>query len=97
MLEELPEPEVDPNAEEVVIRPDYDENQFTIEREEDAWRVRGVRIERVASMTYFEFDTTVRRFQRILESMGITKALIEAGVEQGDMVRIANEELEWTD
>ncbi len=97
MLEELPEPEVDPNAEEVVIRPDFDENQFTIEREEDAWRVRGIRIERVASMTYFEFDTTVRRFQRILESMGITKALIEAGVEPGDMVRIANEELEWTD
>ena len=97
MVQEVPEPEFDPEAEEVVITPDIDEEQFTIEWEEDAWRVRGVRIERVASMTYFEFDATVRRFQRILESMGITEALIDAGIQPGDMVRIASEELEWTE
>lgn len=97
MVQEVPEPEFDPGSEEVVLKPDFDENQFSIEWEEDAWRVRGIRIERVASMTYFEFDATVRRFQRILESMGITKALIEAGIQPGDMVRIANEELEWSE
>ncbi len=97
MVQEVPEPEYDPDEEEVVIKPEVDENVFSIEWEEDAWRVSGVRIERVAAMTYFEFDTTVRRFQRILESMGITQALIEAGVQPGDMVRVGNEELEWSE
>jgi len=95
MIQDIPEPEFNPYDEEVVIQPEVDEEQFTIEREEDGWRIRGVRIERVAAMTYFEFDTTLRRFQRILESMGITKAMAKAGVQPGDTVRIGDEELEW--
>ena len=97
MVQDIPEPDSNPYDEEVIIQPEVDEELFTIEQEEDAWRVRGVRIERVAAMTYFEFDTTLRRFQRILESMGITDALIEAGVQPGDMVRIGDEELEWNE
>ncbi len=93
MLDEAPEPA--PREEElVVIHPDEDEG-FTIERENGGWRVRGKRIERIASMTYFEFDATLNRFQQILERMGITKALEEAGVEGGDIVFIGDEELEW--
>jgi len=72
MVQDIPDPEFNPYDEEVVIQPEVNEEHFTIEREEHAWRIRGVRIERVAAMTYFEFDTTLRRFQRILESMGIT-------------------------
>jgi GTP-binding protein len=79
----------------VVIRAEPDDDAFTIEREGDAWRVRGQRIERVAAMTYWEFDATVLRFQRILEGMGITEALEEAGVQAGDTVRIGEEELQW--
>ena len=59
------------------------------------WRVRGKQIERVAAMTYFEFDATLLRFQKILESMGISQALEEAGVKSGDLVYIGEEELEW--
>lgn len=93
MLDEAPEP--GPAEEElVVIRPDEDEG-FTIARENGGWRVRGKRIERIAAMTYFEFDATLNRFQQILERMGISEALEEAGVEVGDIVFIGDEELEW--
>ena len=95
MLDETPEPE--PLDEAIVIQPDEDEEQFWIEPIAEGWRVHGKRIERVASMTYFEFDETALRFQRILESMGISQALTEAGVELGDMVYIGEQELEWTD
>jgi GTPase len=82
-------------ADERVIRPEIEEGSFTIEREEEGWRVRGKRIERVAAMTYWEFEATSRRFQRILDSMGISQALIQAGIRHGDTVFIGEEELEW--
>lgn len=98
MVEDTPDPEFNPDDEEIIIQPENDEGIFQIEMEEPGiWRVSGIRIERVASMTYFEFDATLRRFQRIMESMGITKALREAGIETGDLVRIGDEELEWNE
>ena len=87
----IPEPVME---EQVIIRPPEDES-FFIEREGDDWRVRGQKIERVAAMTYFEFDDTLVRFQHILERMGISKALEEIGVQVGDIVIIGEQELEW--
>lgn len=95
LLDETPPPP--PAAEQtVVIRPEEDEG-FTIEREDDGWRVRGKQIERIAAMTYFEFDTTLMRFQQVLRDLGITDALVEAGVQPGDTVYIGDEELEWSE
>lgn len=83
-------------AEPVVIRPRADERAFTIHREDGrVWRVKGKEIERVASMTYFEFDDALMRFQTVLEKMGITAALTAAGVKVGDTVHIGDTELEW--
>ena len=94
MLAELPE---EPQMRELpVFRPEEDENTFIIEREaEDEWRVRGVRIERLAAMTVWNLDEAVQRFQRTLEHMGIREALEEAGVEIGDTVHIGEAELVW--
>ncbi|MCB9420690.1 MAG: GTPase ObgE [Ardenticatenaceae bacterium] len=94
MLDEAPELEI-ADDEMIIIQPEPDDAAFTIEREGSGWRVSGRRIERIAAMTYFEFDATLIRFQHILESMGISDALKEAGVKPGDMVYIGDEELEW--
>jgi GTP-binding protein len=40
---------------------------------------------------------SIRRFQRILERVGIDAALREAGVTLGDTVYIGDYELEWND
>lgn len=93
MLDDAPAPST-LLAKENIIRPS-DEEGFSIERETGGWRVRGKSIERVASMTYFEFDETLTRFQQILESMGVTKAMENAGVKPGDTVFIGDQELEW--
>jgi GTP-binding protein len=93
MLDELPPPE--PVEELVVIRPQEADDSFTITREGNAWRVSGKAIERIAAMTYFEFDSTLARFQQTLERLGITEALEEAGVQVGDTVFIGSEELVW--
>lgn len=96
MLEELPEPQPEIEAP-IVIRPEPSEEAFTIQKELDGWRVRGKSIERLAAMTYWEFEATTRRFQQILDKMGISDALIEAGVADGDTVFIGDEVLEWSD
>lgn len=75
-----------------------DKHAFTITREgQGIYRVSGKHIERAAAMTYWEYDAAVMRFQRILEAVGISRALKEAGVEVGDTVHIGEHELEWTD
>ncbi|MCG2788249.1 MAG: GTPase ObgE [Anaerolineae bacterium] len=81
-----------------IYRPQEDPNQFAITREDGKqWRVTGPAIERAAAMTYWEHSGSVRRFQRIIEAIGIEKALREAGVQDGDTVFISEFELEWQD
>jgi len=95
VIRELPEPE--PAEEVPVFRPEDDDEAFEIEFDGEAYRVIGKRIERAAAMTYWEYDEAVLRFQRILEALGISDALEEAGVEPGDTVMIGDSELEWSD
>jgi GTP-binding protein len=71
---------------------------FTVERDADgAWRVRGRRIERIVKMTRWEYYDAVMRFQRILDALGITEALRQRGVQEGDTVRIGEKALEWSE
>jgi len=93
LLDEVPPQVISLKQEPIIVPPD--DERFTIEREGVTWRVRGRKIERIAAMTYFEFDTTLVRFQHILERMGISKSLQEAGVAVGDIVMIGDQELEW--
>lgn len=75
-----------------------DQMQFEIIREPNgSFRVTGKRIERAAAMTYWDYDEAISRFQNILETLGISQALVEAGVEVGDTVYIGDYELEWSE
>jgi len=88
--------EVEPSM--PVYRPEEDPREFAISREDDAsWRVSGIAIERAAAMTYWEHYGSVRRFQKLLESLGVEDALRKAGIEEGETVHIGEYELEWQD
>ena len=79
-----------------VYKPKEDPREFTVTREgENEWRISGVAIERSAKMTYWEHYGSLRRFHKIMETLGITKALKNAGVQDGDTVSIGEFELEW--
>jgi GTP-binding protein len=93
MLTRLPRPE--PLADEVPVFRLDEEPEFTVEWEEDSWRVRGERVERLAAQTMWEYHDAVLRAGRILEAMGVIEALREAGVQPEDTVRIGEVELEW--
>ncbi len=94
--EALAQAPVEEPVEEIpVYRADEDPNAFEIERVPEGWRVTGKAIERAAAMTYWEHEGSVRRFQRLIERLGIEKALRSAGVTEGDTVFIGDYELEW--
>jgi GTP-binding protein len=79
-----------------VYRPKEDPREFIVTREgADEWRISGVAIERAASMTYWQHDGSVRRFQKIMETLGVDEALRRAGIQEGDTVSIGDFELEW--
>jgi len=81
-----------------VYRPEEDPREFSISREDDAsWRISGRAIERAAAMTYWEHHGSVRRFQKLMEALGIDEALRESGIMEGETVRVGEFKLEWQD
>ncbi|MCC6804831.1 MAG: GTPase ObgE [Anaerolineae bacterium] len=92
-------PETEPLTEEMPVYTLPEEDvTFGVERlGEGEYRVVGKRIERAAAMTYWDYDEAILRFQRLLDTVGVTEALREAGVQEGDIVHIGNHELEWSD
>src|SRR5690606_4375311 len=98
LMDELPETDTVPTVETPVYELPVDEVAFEITKDADgAYHVTGARIERAAAMTYWDYEEAVLRFQRILETLGVSEALIKAGVQVGDTVYIGDFELEWTD
>lgn len=98
MLDEAPPTAEAPAEEMPVYTVEDDPRAFAIARlGAHEWQVSGAHIERAAAMTYWEYEESIVRFQRILETLGIYQALIDAGVQQGDVVRVGEYELEWHD
>ena len=95
LLKESPPPAN--NSTMPVYKVEDDPHNFTIVRVPKGWRVSGKAIERAAEMTYWEHFQSVRRFQRILETLGIERALRDAGIQEGDTVFIGKYDLEWQD
>ncbi len=97
LLKIAPEPE--PVQDIPVYRPADDPRAFEISRLPDgSYKVTGAAIERAAKMTYWEFEGSVRRFQKLIETLGIEDALRKSGIENGDTVFIGDDfELEWQD
>jgi GTP-binding protein len=79
-----------------IYKPKEDPREFLVTREgANEWRISGAAIERAAAMTYWQHDGSVRRFQKIMETIGVDEALRKAGVQEGDTVAIGDFELEW--
>ena len=95
MLEDLPAPEKEEPTP-VVIRPEsFDEGFKVAQRSENLWVVTGGKIERAVQRTNLSQPESVMRLHRYLKSKGVIEELREQGVQEADMVRIGEYELEW--
>jgi len=96
LLEELPSvtPPEEETTEHIVHRA---EPRFSISREEGIFLVGGKEIKRHVAMTNLENDESVERLQWIFKRMGIDDALKEAGIKEGDTVKIGEFEFDYVD
>jgi GTPase len=90
-------PSIEPHSPIPIYQPQIDPRKYEIHRISNGWQITGASIERAAAMTYWDSDDSIRRFQRILEALGIDESLRDAGVKEGDLVSIGDYELEWSD
>jgi GTP-binding protein len=89
---------VEPEEMEVIRFDDRDEERFQIHREFDgALRIEGPGVERRVAMTDMQSEEGVRRLHRQLSRLGVMKALVKSGAQEGDTVRVGDCELEYAD
>ena len=86
-----------PEAEEAafkVFRP-QPRDQITISKEADTFVVSSARAERLVVMTDLNNPEALPLLKRQLTRIGVTRALLKAGIKSGDLVRFGNIELRW--
>lgn len=93
----LPAMPIEQSADVPVYELEQGDVAFDISVEGGVYYVGGKRIERAAAMTYWDYPEAVARFQKILDTLGVSAALEESGVKPGDTVFIGDFELEWSE
>ena len=72
------------------------DRSFTVSREEaGVFRIRGRQVERMVIQTEWENEEAVAFLERRLEHVGVEKALLDAGAQPGDTIRILEIEFEF--
>lgn len=71
------------------------EDAWEVTKDEDAYVVRGPKIERFARRTDFNSPAGVERLRDIMQKQGIMHELVRQGITPGDSVRIAKGEITY--
>ncbi len=74
-----------------------DKDEFTITREDGMFVVDGPGVQRIMRKVNLEDNESMYYFQKCLEQLGVNRKLKEAGVQEGDTVKVVDWELEWYD
>lgn len=74
-----------------------EEEPYTITKEEDMYIVDGPAIRKLMKRVNMEDNESLYYFQKNLEELGVNKKLREAGVKEGDSVKVFDYLLEWED
>lgn len=79
-----------------IYRPSQEDiHEFTISRVPGGWRIQNKFIEKKAKMTQWDQSGSVRRFQKMMERLGVDEALRKEGAQTADTVFIGDYELEY--
>jgi GTP-binding protein len=74
------------------------EEGFSIERDDDgAWRITGRNAERVVAMADLTNEEALLYVHERFRRMGVERALARAGAREGDLVRVGQVELEYSE
>ncbi|AGB41881.1 Obg family GTPase CgtA [Halobacteroides halobius DSM 5150] len=98
LVQEAPEPELEEEREEVVIRgpqPDEDGLDFNITKENGIFKVTGNRIEREVAMADLTTDEGLQQLLKKFKKLGVEEALQKEGIQEGETVDLAGLQFEY--
>ncbi len=95
-VDEIPKPAIEVDIEEDDGAYDNDDSSFSIYKvDKKTYVVEGGKLFRLANVTDGRNTEQLYRFQNILKSMGVFDALKQAGVKEGDTVKIGHLEFDY--
>lgn len=97
VLKTLPKEELVETKERKIYTLQDDEDKFTITKEDDIWVVDGPGVQKIMRRVNLEDNESMHYFQKCLNQLGVNEKLKQAGVQEGDTVRVVDWELEWYD
>ena len=66
----------------------YDDLPYTVTKEEDAYVIEGPKIDKMLGYTNLDSEKGFAFFQKFLKDAGILDELEQAGIQEGDTVRM---------
>ena len=95
-VDEIPKPVIEIDVEEDDGAFDNDDSSYCVYKvDKHTYIVEGGKIFRLANVTDGRNTEQLYRFQNILKSMGVFDALIAAGIQEGDVVKIGHLEFDY--
>jgi GTP-binding protein len=95
MLRSIPDTALTDNGPEEVIYSAREEEPFVINKEGNVFIIEGNWVRKLVSSTNFDNYESLQYFQRAIKRKGITDALEDMGINEGDTVRIYDFEFEY--
>lgn len=74
-----------------------EKDDYTIRKEDGKFIIEGEPVERIMRRVNIADNESLYYFQKNLDDLGVNQRLKEMGVQEGDIVKIADYELEWED
>ena len=74
-----------------------EKENYTIRKEEGKYIIEGEPVERIMRRVNIADNESLYYFQKNLDALGVNARLKEMGIKEGDIVKIADYELEWED
>lgn len=74
-----------------------DDEEYTIEKEDGKFVIKGEAVEKIMRRVNISDNESLYYFQKSLDNLGVNDKLKKMGIKEGDIVKIADYELEWED
>lgn len=95
-VDEIPKPEIVVEVHKDDAAYDNDDSAFSVYKvDKNSFVIEGGKLFRLANVTDSRNNEQIHRFQNILKSMGVFEALAQAGVKDGDSVKIGHIEFDY--
>ena len=97
VLKTLPKEEIVDVEEKKVYKLDTKKDDWTIKREGNTFIVTGKAVQKLIGRVNMEDNESLYYFQKRLSELGVNQKLKDAGVQEGDTVKVFDYLLEWED